>query len=146
MKRGSKISPRKGRRPAVEKAKSMMLPRTILAYSMTDIDNAAAVGEAVGKFEMYCQYDPSPLTATWKFEKGVWTITGEYDQPDCERDYAGEDTLRYYASEGASHAKVVVLAANGRRLPECDPDGVPVRTKRATARKRTPVRRRTSNS
>jgi hypothetical protein len=110
---------------------------------MTDIDNAAAVGEAVGKFELYCLYDDSPLTASWEFEKGLWTIRGEYDEPDCDRDYAGEDTLRCYASEVASHAKVVVLAANGRRLPECDMDGVPVPTKPAATRKKTPVRRRT---
>jgi hypothetical protein len=143
MKRGSKSSLRKGRRPTVEKAKSMTLPRTKLAYSMTDIDNAAAVGEAVGKFEIYCLQESSPLTASWEFARGLWTITGKYDEPDCERDYAGEDTLRYYASEVASHAKVVVLTANGRRLPECDTDGVPVRTKAAAARKRTPVQRRT---
>jgi hypothetical protein len=121
----------------------MTLPRTKLAYSMTDIDNAAAVGEAVGKFELYCLYNESPLTVSWEFEKGLWTITGEYDEPDCERDYAGEDTLRCYASEVASHAKVVVVAANGRRLPECDMNGVPVPTKPAAARKTTPVRRRT---
>jgi hypothetical protein len=146
MKRGSKSSPPKGRRPTVEKAKSMTLPRPKLAYSMTDIDNAVAVGEAVGQFELYSLHDGSPLTVSWEFEKGLWTITGEYDEPDCERDYAGEDTLRCYASEAASHAKVVVLAANGRRLPECDVDGVPARTKRAAARKRTDVKRRTKGT
>jgi hypothetical protein len=113
---------------------------------MTDIENAAAVGEAVGKFELYCLYDDSPLTVSWEFEKGLWTITGEYDEPGCERDYAGEDTLRCYASEVASHVKVVVLSANGRRLPECDMDGVAVSSKAAAARKRTSAQRRTNGT
>jgi hypothetical protein len=130
----------------VEKAEGITLSPTKPAYSLTDIDNAVAVGEAVGQFELYSLYDGSPLTVSWEFEKGQWTITGEYDEPDCERDYAGEDTLRCYASEEASHATVVIHAANDRRLPECDMNGVPVRTKRAAARKRTPVRRRTKGT
>ena len=146
MNRGSKRSPPHRHRQAVKKDSTVPRSRTKLLYSMIDIDNAVAVGEAVGQFELYCLHDGSPLTVSWEFEKGLWSITGEYDEPDCERDYAGEDTLRCYASEEASHATVVILAANGRRLPECDMDGVPVPTKPAAARKRTSARRRTKGT
>ena len=146
MNRGSKRSPPQGHRQVVKKDSTGPRSRTKRLYSMTDIDNAVAVGAAVGKFELYCLYDGSALTVSSAFEKDLWTITGEYDEPDCERDYAAEDTLRCYASEVASHATVVILAANGRRLPECDMDGVPVQTKRGTARKRTSVERQKKNS
>lgn len=143
MNRGSKRSPPQRRRQVVKKDSTAPRSRTKRLYSMTDIDNAVAVGEAVGKFELYRLHNSSPLTVSSAFENDLWTITGEYDEHGRERDYAAEDTLRYHASEEASHATVVILAANGRRLPECDVDGVPVPTKPAAARKRTPVRRRT---
>jgi hypothetical protein len=111
-------------------------------YSRRDIDNAVAVGEAVGKSDLYGFYNDVEFTVEWEFEDGEWTITATYDSPDSERDFEAEDTLRHHVYELAKHAKVFVLDADGAELPECDLDGreVPVaagksRVKRGKARR-----------
>jgi hypothetical protein len=92
-------------------------------YSRRDLDNAVAVGEAVGKSDLYGFYNSVEFTVEWEFEDGKWTITAEYDSADSERDYEAEDTLRHHAYELAKYAKVFVLDADGTELPECDLDG-----------------------
>jgi hypothetical protein len=92
-------------------------------YSRRDLDNAVAVGEAVGKSDLYGFYNSVEFTVKWEFEGGKWTITAKYDSPDSERDYEAENTLRHHAYELAKHAKVFVLDADGTELPECDHDG-----------------------
>jgi hypothetical protein len=92
-------------------------------YSRRDLDNAVAVGEAVGKSDLYGLYNSVEFTVEWEFEDGKWTITAKYDSPDSGRDYEAEVTLRQHAYELAKHAKVFVLDADGTELPECDLDG-----------------------
>lgn len=92
-------------------------------YSRRDLDNAVAVGEAVGKSDLYGFYNSVEFTVEWEFEDGKWTITARYDSPDSGRDYEAEDTLRHHAYELAKHAKVFVLDADGTELLECDLDG-----------------------
>jgi hypothetical protein len=92
-------------------------------YSWRDIKNAVAVGEAVGKSDLYGLYNSVEFTVEWEFEDDKWTITAQYDSSDSERDYEAEDTLRHHAYELAKHAKVSVLDADGNELPECDLDG-----------------------
>jgi hypothetical protein len=111
-------------------------------YSMRDIENAVAVGEAVGKSDLYGFYNSVQFTVEWTFDNGKWTIRAKYDLPKIGRDYEAEDTLRYHAHELAKHAKIFVLDAHGNELTECDLDGreVPAATekkplKRAKARR-----------
>jgi hypothetical protein len=114
---------------------------------MRDIENAVAVGEAVGKSDLYGFYNNVQFTVEWTFDEGKWTITAKYDSPKIERDYEAEDTLRYHAHELAKHARIFVLHANGNELPECDLDGRQVPAaggkkplKQAKARRAPPAR------